>query len=171
LRFSFVRYRGISAKALKDRVAAVEIPDPGRARFRLKQMWPDLTAGGRACKRSVPSSNGAPTAWAAGELAGYFPGAPIRYRSQWYVYGNKAPVVSGLGIHGQTLHVHRKLGIVIAKVSSLALRTDAERAPLITRAISQIMRFLAGSAGKPGSYREPARALPVGSGVDSPHPA
>jgi hypothetical protein len=103
LRFSFVRYRGISAKALKDRVAAVEIPDPGRARFRLKQMWPDLTAGGRACKRSVPSSNADPTAWAAGELAGYFPGAPIRYRSQWYVYGNQAPVVFGLGIHGQTL--------------------------------------------------------------------
>ncbi|HEX7215311.1 MAG TPA: ABC transporter substrate-binding protein, partial [Methylomirabilota bacterium] len=37
VRFSFERYRGISAKALKDKVAAVEVPDPGRVRFRLKQ--------------------------------------------------------------------------------------------------------------------------------------
>ena len=41
-KFSFERYRGISAKALKDRVASVEIPDPGRIRFRLKQPWPDF---------------------------------------------------------------------------------------------------------------------------------
>src|SRR6266508_3557993 len=41
-KFSFERYRGISAKALKDRVAAVEAPDPGRVRFRLKQPWPDF---------------------------------------------------------------------------------------------------------------------------------
>jgi peptide/nickel transport system substrate-binding protein len=27
---------------LKDRVAAVETPDPGRVRFRLKQPWPDF---------------------------------------------------------------------------------------------------------------------------------
>src|SRR2546425_5571607 len=32
-KFSFERYRGISAKALKDKVAAVEAPDPGRVRF------------------------------------------------------------------------------------------------------------------------------------------
>jgi peptide/nickel transport system substrate-binding protein len=42
VRFSFERYRGVSAKALKDRVAAVEAPDPGRVRFRLKQPWPDF---------------------------------------------------------------------------------------------------------------------------------
>ena len=42
VKFSFERYRGISAKALKDRVAAVETPDPGRVRFRLKQPWPDF---------------------------------------------------------------------------------------------------------------------------------
>jgi peptide/nickel transport system substrate-binding protein len=41
-RFSFERYRGISAKALKEKVAAVEAPDPGRVRFRLKQPWPDF---------------------------------------------------------------------------------------------------------------------------------
>src|SRR5229473_2255116 len=42
VKFSFERYRGISAKILKDRVAAVETPDAGRVRFRLKQPWPDF---------------------------------------------------------------------------------------------------------------------------------
>src|SRR5213594_4802446 len=42
VKFSFERYRGISAKAIKEKVAAVEIPDPGRVRFRLKQPWPDF---------------------------------------------------------------------------------------------------------------------------------
>ena len=41
-KFSFERYRGISAKILKDKVAAVETPEPGRVRFRLKQPWPDF---------------------------------------------------------------------------------------------------------------------------------
>jgi peptide/nickel transport system substrate-binding protein len=42
VKFSFERYRGISAKMLKDRVAAIETPDAGRVRFRLKQPWPDF---------------------------------------------------------------------------------------------------------------------------------
>jgi len=42
VKFSFERYRGISAKMLKDKVAAIETPDPGRVRFRLKQPWPDF---------------------------------------------------------------------------------------------------------------------------------
>src|SRR5512132_979915 len=41
-KFSFERYKGVSAKALKDKVASVEAPDPGRLRFRLKQPWPDF---------------------------------------------------------------------------------------------------------------------------------
>jgi len=41
-KFSFERYRGVSAKILKEKVAAVETPDPGRLRFRLKQPWPDF---------------------------------------------------------------------------------------------------------------------------------
>jgi peptide/nickel transport system substrate-binding protein len=44
VKFSFERYRGISSKTLKDKVAAIEIPDPGRVRFRLKQPWPDFMA-------------------------------------------------------------------------------------------------------------------------------
>jgi peptide/nickel transport system substrate-binding protein len=42
VKFSFERYRGISAKVLKDKMASVEAPDAGRVRFRLKQPWPDF---------------------------------------------------------------------------------------------------------------------------------
>src|SRR4249919_2740528 len=42
VKFSFERYRGAAAKALKDRVAAVETPGPLQVRFRLKNPWPDF---------------------------------------------------------------------------------------------------------------------------------
>jgi peptide/nickel transport system substrate-binding protein len=42
VKFSFERYRGASAKLMKDRVAAVEVVDPQRVRFRLKEPWPDF---------------------------------------------------------------------------------------------------------------------------------
>ena len=42
VKYSFERYRGTSSKAIKDRVAAVETPDPQRIRFKLKQPWPDF---------------------------------------------------------------------------------------------------------------------------------
>ena len=42
VKFSFERYRGAAHNVLKDRVAAVEIPDAQRVRFKLKQPWPDF---------------------------------------------------------------------------------------------------------------------------------
>jgi peptide/nickel transport system substrate-binding protein len=42
VKFSFERYRGSAKNSLKDRVVAVETPDPGRVRFRLKSPWPDF---------------------------------------------------------------------------------------------------------------------------------
>jgi peptide/nickel transport system substrate-binding protein len=42
VKFSFERYRGTAAKTLKDRVAAVETPDPLHVRFRLRNPWPDF---------------------------------------------------------------------------------------------------------------------------------
>jgi peptide/nickel transport system substrate-binding protein len=42
VKFSFERYRGATHKTLKEKVASIEIPDPGRVRFRLKQPWPDF---------------------------------------------------------------------------------------------------------------------------------
>jgi len=44
VKFSFERYRGFGAKTMKDRVAAVEVADPHRVRFRLKEPWPDFMA-------------------------------------------------------------------------------------------------------------------------------
>ncbi len=42
VKFSFERYKGSGATTLKARVAAVEIVDPQRVRFRMKQPWPDF---------------------------------------------------------------------------------------------------------------------------------
>jgi peptide/nickel transport system substrate-binding protein len=42
VKFSFERYRGASQRMLKDRVLAIETPEPGRVRIRLKQPWPDF---------------------------------------------------------------------------------------------------------------------------------
>ncbi len=42
VKFSFERYRGAAASILKQKVAAVEVVDPQRVRFRLKQPWPDF---------------------------------------------------------------------------------------------------------------------------------
>jgi peptide/nickel transport system substrate-binding protein len=42
VKFSFERYKGAAAKLLKDRVRDVEIVDPGRVRFHLKEPWPDF---------------------------------------------------------------------------------------------------------------------------------
>jgi peptide/nickel transport system substrate-binding protein len=42
VKFSFERYRGAAAKLLKERVAVVEVADPSRVRFRLKEPWPDF---------------------------------------------------------------------------------------------------------------------------------
>jgi peptide/nickel transport system substrate-binding protein len=42
VKFSFERYRGAASKILKQKVSAVEIVDPHRIRFRLKEPWPDF---------------------------------------------------------------------------------------------------------------------------------
>jgi len=42
VKFSFARYRGVSAKILHERVKAVEIADPHRVRFVLNSPWPDF---------------------------------------------------------------------------------------------------------------------------------
>src|SRR5438270_422086 len=42
VKFSFERYRGNSASLIKERVAAIDTPDPRHVRFRLKQPWPDF---------------------------------------------------------------------------------------------------------------------------------
>ena len=42
VKFSFERYRGSANKTLKERVVAIETPDPSHVQFRLKAPWPDF---------------------------------------------------------------------------------------------------------------------------------
>src|SRR5258708_35986557 len=42
VKFSFERYRGNAARFIKERVAAVETPDPQHVVFRLDKPWPDF---------------------------------------------------------------------------------------------------------------------------------
>src|SRR5438552_14083349 len=42
VKFSFVRYRGVSAKLLHDRVKSIDVLDPLRVRFVLHAPWPDF---------------------------------------------------------------------------------------------------------------------------------
>ncbi|HET7362769.1 MAG TPA: serine hydrolase [Burkholderiales bacterium] len=82
-------------------------------------------------------------AWDAGSFVAYFPGMPMRYRSQWYILEGDSPLVFAVGIHGQHLFVDRKNQLVIAKLSSQALPLDAGRIALTMRAVSQIRKWLA----------------------------
>ena len=88
-------------------------------------------------------AGGETSSWAAGDLARYFRGLPMRYASQWYVLEGDAPLVFGWGIHGQFLFVDRVNQIVIAKLSSQAQPIDVARNALTLRAVSQLRKFLA----------------------------
>ena len=87
--------------------------------------------------------NGDPQAWAAGDMAAYFPGLPMRYRSQWYMLEGEAPLYFGYGIHGQFLFVDPRHALVIAKLSSQAAPMDTARIGLAVRAASEIRKALA----------------------------
>jgi len=87
--------------------------------------------------------DGDPEAWAAGDMAPYYPGLPMRYRSKWYVLDGKEPLAFGMGIHGQNLFVDRVNGLVIAKLSSQAAPMDAARIALTMRAVSELRKHLA----------------------------
>jgi CubicO group peptidase (beta-lactamase class C family) len=88
-------------------------------------------------------TSGDAEAWAAGDLAQYYPRLPMRYRSQWYVVEGEAPLVFGMGIHGQNLFIDRANALVIAKFSSQATPLDAARIGLTMRAVAQLRKFLA----------------------------
>jgi CubicO group peptidase (beta-lactamase class C family) len=98
-----------------------------------------------ACLEDI-AHRGDPDAWAAGDFAADFAGAPIRYRSQWYVHHDKTPILFAMGIFGQYLLVHPRLDIVFAQVSSWPQPLDPERAWLRFHAVSRLVPFLA-SAG------------------------
>ena len=83
-------------------------------------------------------TGGDPKAWSAGDLAQYFRGVPMRYRSHWYVLEGDAPLVFGWGIHGQHLFIDRKNQIVVARFASQSLPVDPARIALMLRAVAEI---------------------------------
>jgi CubicO group peptidase (beta-lactamase class C family) len=88
-------------------------------------------------------SHGDGAAWSAGDLAQYYPEMPMHYRSQWYVAEGTAPLVFGMGIHGQNLFIDRANQVVIAKLSSQAQPLDAAPIALTMRAVSELRKRLA----------------------------
>jgi hypothetical protein len=90
-----------------------------------------LQDGGRDGRQIVPASwiddlvtGGDAGAWENGDFFELFRGAPMRYRSKWYVQDGPAPLLFGFGVHGQNLFIDRKNQVVIAKVSSQAAPID-----------------------------------------------
>ena len=79
-------------------------------------------------------------AWDDGSFVEYFPGMPMSYRAKWYVLHDGAPLLFGVGIHGQNLFVDRRNAIVIAKHSSQAAALDAK---LIGRTMAEVKRLRA----------------------------
>ena len=69
----------------------------------------------------------------------YYPGMPMRYRSQWYFVDGLA---FGMGIHGQNLFVDAANEIVIAKLSSQAQPLDRERIALTMRKAAELRKAL-----------------------------
>ena len=86
--------------------------------------------------------NGSEEAWAAGVFAPFFPGRRMHYRSKWYVDVDEAPLLFGLGIHGQYLFVDRRNRIVIAIMSSQPNPLDAAMISLTMSAVAEVRRIL-----------------------------
>jgi len=106
--------------------------------------------GARGGRQIVPARwiediarNGDRGAWDAGPFVAYYPGLPIRYRSQWYAVDGEHPLLFGLGIHGQNLVVDRARRVVVARVASQPLPLDADRIALGTRALSAVVERVA----------------------------
>ena len=109
VKFSFERYRGAAAKLLKERVSAVEIVDPHRVRFRLKEPWPDFltfyaspaTGAGWIVPKKYVEKVGdegfkkAPVGAGPYRLASYNPGIELVFEAHDR-YWRKAPAVKRL---------------------------------------------------------------------------
>lgn len=111
-----------------------------------------MTEGGAVGGRQVVpeawihdlETGGDRAAWDSGTLAEYYPGAPMAYRAKWYVdRGPLGPLLFGMGIHGQNLFVDRRLGLVIAKVSSQAVPLDKARMALTMRWVDAVRAHVA----------------------------
>lgn len=66
----------------------------------------------------------------------------MHYRNKWYVDVDEAPLLFGLGIHGQYVFVDRRNRIVVAIMSSQALPLDAAMISLTMSAVAEVRRAL-----------------------------
>src|SRR4029078_9134161 len=85
-------------------------------------------------------NDGDENAWAAGNLASYYPGVPIHYRAKWYVERSAPRLLFCLGIHGQNLFVDVENEIVIAKFSSQAQPLDGACIALTRNLVDALRR-------------------------------
>lgn len=91
-----------------------------------------IAKGGRAGNRQVvPESwindimtQGSRDAWDRGDFLDYIPDLPIHYRNKWYVLNGAAPMIFGVGVHGQNVFIDGTNEIVIAKFSSQPVALD-----------------------------------------------
>src|SRR5262249_42574283 len=108
-----------------------------------------LNGGARCGQQIVPTAfidmitrDGDAEAWAAGNLATYYPGVAMHYRAQWYVQRGVPPLLFALGIHGQNLFVDAANAMVIAKFSSQPPALDAALIGLTGRLVSALRSAL-----------------------------
>lgn len=88
-------------------------------------------------------TKGSRDAWDSGDFLDYLPDLPIHYRSKWYVLNGEAPLVFGVGVHGQNVFIDRKNDIVMAKFSSQAVAMDPARIQATIAGVKAIRDFLA----------------------------
>ena len=110
-----------------------------------------VQGGARDGRQILPSAwlddietGGSREAWDAGSFAPDFPGYPIRYRSKWYILEGDAPLIFGIGIHGQHLFIDRKNEVVIAKMSSAPQALAPERKMMVMKSVAAVRAALAG---------------------------
>ncbi len=104
-------------------------------------------SGMRQGRRVIPSSwideierNGDVAAWDSGDFFEHFPGRPMHYRAKWYVQRQGAPMMHGLGIHGQYVFADRSRRLAIAWMSSRHAPTDNETTALVLDTVNAIRR-------------------------------
>jgi CubicO group peptidase (beta-lactamase class C family) len=106
-----------------------------------------LERGARGTKQIIPESwiadileAGDPDAWNASTFVEYFPGLDMHYRAKWYVERGDAPLLMGLGIHGQNLFIDPANEIVIAKFSSQGPPLDVELIGVTRAAVNAVRK-------------------------------
>ncbi|MFV0472683.1 MAG: serine hydrolase domain-containing protein [Pikeienuella sp.] len=98
--------------------------------------------GQREGRRIIPAAwiedietAGDPDAWDNGDFRDNFSGRKMHYRSKWYVQRGEAPLVHGLGIHGQYVFFDRGARLSVAWLAS---RHEPIEDPTTERAICTV---------------------------------